>query len=128
MENLEFDVLVNKEHSIDINYKPKCLIRLDNNENNFHNFFDPNEKPRISLQIYIPFKKMEIASLKDGLHIMVGSGYRSSDYQQRLFNDVFAQKLSLLKEQYPNLSDTKLYFDAFEMDLNSALTPFVSCV
>ena len=89
MNELEFDVLINKDNPLKNNYKPNDLVILDNNENNFHNYFDPSNKPSISLSIYDYYKELENASIKDGLHIIVDSGFRSNHYQRHVFITVF---------------------------------------
>lgn len=89
MNSLDFDVLVNKEHPLEhMNYEPDDLIELDDNKNNFHNYVDPKLKPSISLKIYLPFRELEKESIKDGLHLVVDSGYRSREYQIHVFRSV----------------------------------------
>ena len=41
---MNFEILVNKNNLLSKDYKPKLYI-VDDNENNFHNYIDPNLKP-----------------------------------------------------------------------------------
>lgn len=96
---LDVDILVNKDYLLDRLYVPEDLVVTDNNENNFHGFVDPKLKPMISRKILPNFKKLEMASIKEGLHIVVDSGYRSFDYQQKVFNKNLAHNyLETLKK------------------------------
>ena len=84
MKNILFEQIVNKEFPLDKNYLPNDLIITDENENNFHNYLNSNQKPQISASILPFFNKMQEDALKDGLHIIVDSGYRSYEYQAAL--------------------------------------------
>ncbi len=114
MSNLPIDVLVNKEFGINFKYEPNDLVEIDDNVDNFHNYIDPTLKPRISYQIYFPYRKLEKASIIDGHHIVVDSGYRSSQYQEQLYEFVFEQCYEEFKKMYPGVGVSKLYRMAFE--------------
>lgn len=84
---MDFEILVNKENLLDINYEPNDLIETDQNENNFHDFSDPTLKPTISASIYPFFLEMQRDMKELGLNIIIDSGYRSSAYQQRILDE-----------------------------------------
>ena len=50
-------ILVNKDYLLDENFIPDDLVIMDQNENNFHNFFDPSLKPTLSKKYYHIFTK-----------------------------------------------------------------------
>ena len=84
---MDVEVLINKENRLDENYIPDDLVITDNNENNFHNFIDPNHKPMISNKVYPYFLKMKEDALKEGYNIILDSGYRSYEYQKNIWDD-----------------------------------------
>ena len=61
----------------------KYLIFTDENTNNFHHYVDGNEVPRVRSIIMPYFIWMCEDMEKEGLHIIVDSGYRSYSYQQK---------------------------------------------
>ena len=64
MNKVNIDAIINREHRLDRDYVPNDLITLDENENNFHNYFYPELKPSISKVIYDDYKSLEEASIK----------------------------------------------------------------
>ena len=93
---MNIEVLINKENRLDENYIPDDLVITDNNENNFHNFIDPNHKPMISKKVYPYFLKMKEDALKEGYNIILDSGYRSYEYQKNIWDD-YVKKYGLEK-------------------------------
>ena len=93
---MDVEVLINKENRLDENYIPDDLVITDNNENNFHNFIDPNHKPMISKKIYPYFLKMKEDALKEGHNLVLDSGYRSYQYQKNIWDD-YIEKYGLEK-------------------------------
>lgn len=93
---IEFDkniaILVNRENPLDKHYLPDCLIATDENENNFHNYINPNNKPQVSPIVMDDLSKMILAAQKEGLNIVVDSGYRSYEYQQEVWNHNLQEK------------------------------------
>lgn len=89
---MNIEILINKENRLDRDYVPSNLIVTDNNENNFHNFLDPNMKPVICEDIYPYFIQMQDDMKKVGLNIIIDSGYRSYDYQQAIWDNQVATK------------------------------------
>lgn len=93
---IEFDkniaFLVNKENLLDACYLPDNLITTDENENNFHNYVNPNNKPQVSSILINDLNKMIADAKKDGLNIAVDSGYRSYEYQQNLWDYYVKEK------------------------------------
>ena len=89
---MNFEMLINRNHLLDETFIPDDLMITDNNENNFHQFSNPNLKPMISKSIFPYFLKMQQDMKKLGLHIIIDSGYRSYDYQK----DIFQRKIKEL--------------------------------
>ena len=89
----DYTILVNKEHLLSCDYVPENLVITDNNENNFHDYKDPNFKPMISADILPYFEAMQKAAEALGLRkIIVDSGYRPYEYQQVIFDKSVAEK------------------------------------
>lgn len=84
---MNFEILVNKDHLLDSDYIPNDLIITDQNEENFHKYKDPNLKPMIHKTVFEHFLRLQEDALKDGLNIILDSGYRSFDYQQKVFEE-----------------------------------------
>jgi len=118
MERLSIDTLVNKENPLSISYVPSDLIAVDNNEYNFHGYSDPNLKPMVSSQIYIPFLDLEMASVYDGLHITVDSGYRSAQYQRELFMNRFLLNRVDIKAKFPDINPEELDAEAYKLTIS----------
>lgn len=89
---MNFTILVNKDNLLPRSYVPENLIATDNNESNFHKYFDANLKPMICKDIYPFYLKMKQDALKKGINLMVGSGYRSYDYQQVIWEHYVESK------------------------------------
>ena len=89
---MNIEILINKENVLDKNYIPSNLIETDQNENNFHNFVNPTLKPMICKEIYPYFLKMQEDMKRLGLNIIIDSGYRSYDYQQKIWDQNVATK------------------------------------
>ena len=92
MENLNIDVLVNKENPIDIGYVPENIYVIDENENNFHNYVDPTLKPMLRLEVKPYIDKLLDDAHKLGLPLIVDSAYRSGVYQQKVLDSVLKEK------------------------------------
>ena len=86
MEDLNIEILINKENLLPSNYIPKNLIILDNNENNFHNYVDPNLKPMVRADILKDLLNMFKEAQNNGYYIIVDSGYRSYSYQKNILD------------------------------------------
>jgi D-alanyl-D-alanine carboxypeptidase len=112
MNDIEVDALVNKENRLSYKYVPSYLVSVDNNEHNFHEYANPHMKPLISSVIYMPFVDLEYASIKDGLHITVDSGYRSYGEQVGIFRHQYAKAmLQLLSSRVPLKDINRLAFE-----------------
>ena len=81
-------LLVNKTHPLSKNFVPDDLIITDNNESNFHKYVDSSLKPMVSELIYPYFMKMQRDALKENIHIIVDSGYRSYEYQEKVYSSL----------------------------------------
>ena len=81
MNDLDIEILVNKDNLLPSDYIPDKLVILDNNENNFHNYNDPNLKPMIREDILKDLFEMFNAAKEEGYSLIVDSGYRSYNYQ-----------------------------------------------
>ena len=79
-----YEIIVNRNYLLSSSYIPNDLIITDNNENNFHQFINPNLKPMISQSIYSAYLEMKRDMEKLGLYIVLDSGYRSYDYQHQI--------------------------------------------
>ena len=123
MHDLKIDSLVNKENPIDINYIPRDLVAVDDNKNNFHGYLDGKLKPFISLKAYPSFKKMEYESIKDGIHITVDSGYRSGEYQKRIFKKYYDEYLKIIMDENPNIDETMAKRQAYELTVLRVAAP-----
>lgn len=89
----DYTFLVNKDHLLSSDYVPENLVITDDNENNFHDYKDPNFKPMISADILPYFEAMQKAAEALGLRkIIVDSGYRPYEYQQVIFYKSVAEK------------------------------------
>jgi len=89
---MDFTILINKENLLASSFVPTDLITTDDNENNFHNYADPNGKPMISEYIYPFFLKMQEEASLNGIYIIVDSGYRSYQYQQVIWDNSVAKR------------------------------------
>ena len=84
--------LINKNNPIDEDYIPEDLVYTDNNENNFHNYYDPTLKPCVIREVYEFFCKLQESASKEGLSIVIDNGYRSYDYQTLIFDRISEEK------------------------------------
>ena len=80
---MDFEVLVNKDNLLPKSFKPELYV-VDENENNFHKYVDPLEKPRLSIYVKPYLDAMLAAAAFDGNYIIVDSGYRSYEYQEKI--------------------------------------------
>lgn len=84
--NEEIDILINKNNRLDYDYIPTDLISLDDNENNFHDFFDEKLKPSIRKVAYSDYIELICAAKKDNVLIIADSAYRSYQEQINIWN------------------------------------------
>ena len=118
----DYTILVNKKHLLSSDYVPENLVITDNNENNFHNYKDPNLKPMISADILPYFEAMQKAAEALGLRkIIVDSGYRTYAYQKVVYDKYVAEvgeEEARKKVALPGSSEhqTGLAFDIAYMD------------
>ena len=87
MNDLDLEILINKDNPLDSDYVPCNLVILDDNKDNFHQYKNPNLKPMIRGDILPNLSKMFEEARKMGFSIIVDSGYRSYDYQLEILND-----------------------------------------
>lgn len=88
---MNFEILVNKNNLLSKDYKPKLYI-VDNNENNFHNYIDPNLKPELALEIKPYVDNLLKEAWKNDMFIIVDSGYRSYEYQEQVLKSLIEKK------------------------------------
>ncbi len=119
MSNIKFDKIVNKDNLLPPYYVPEDLIITDNNENNFHEYMDPKLKPQISASIYPFFLEMQESAKKDGINIIIDSGYRSYEYQQRVFNKKVEELGYELAFKYAALPGASEHQTGYAFDLAS---------
>lgn len=115
MNELPIDVLVNKDNLLPSDYYPKDLITTDENENNFHKYNDHQLKPMIRRDIYPYVQKMIEDAKREGVEIIVDSGYRSYNYQQKVLDKLIEEvgDAAYQKAALPGASEhqTGLAFD-----------------
>ncbi len=92
MKDLSIDILVNKEHPLDMDYEPKDMYVVDENENNFHQYVDHSVKPMLRKEVKPYIEALIRAALDDGLYLLVDSGYRSSAYQAKVLDKLIKEK------------------------------------
>ncbi len=88
---MNFEILVNKNNLLSKDYKPKLYI-VDDNKNNFHNYIDPNLKPKLALEIKFYVDQLLNDAWKSGMFIIVDSGYRSYEYQEQVLKYLIEKK------------------------------------
>ena len=88
---MNFEILVNKNNLLSKDYKPKLYI-VDDNKNNFHNYIDPNLKPKLALEIKSYVDQLLNDAWKSGMFIIVDSGYRSYEYQEQVLKYLIEKK------------------------------------
>ena len=123
---LDYDILVNKENPLDRDYIPDDLIITDNNENNFHEFNDPNQKPQISKSILPYFIVMQLTALRQGHHIIVDSGYRSYEYQQIIYDKFLKEQGEEYTKKYVALPGTSEHQTGLAFDVGIVSESFGS--
>ena len=82
-------MLVNKEHPLDKDFVPEDLVIYT--EYNGPKI-DPNYKTLVDRETFNAFLEMQEAAKKDGHYIIIDSGYRSYEYQQRVLEDTISKK------------------------------------
>lgn len=92
MDDLSIDVLVNKENMLSIDYIPKNMYIVDNNENNFHNYLIDNIKPMLRIEVKPYIEKLIYDANNNGINIIVDSAFRSGNYQQMILDKVISEK------------------------------------
>ena len=92
MDDLNIDVLVNKENMLSIDYIPKNMYIVDNNENNFHNYLIDNIKPMLRVEVKPYVNALISDAHKLGLPLIVDSAYRSGYYQQMILDKLISEK------------------------------------
>ena len=92
MDDLSIDVLVNKENMLSIDYIPKNMYIVDNNENNFRNYLIDNIKPMLRSEVKPYIEKLIYDANNNGINIIVDSAFRSGNYQQMILDKVISEK------------------------------------
>ena len=92
MDDLSIDVLVNKENMLSIDYIPKNMYIVDNNENNFRNYLIDNIKPMLRMEVKPYIEKLIYDANNNGINIIVDSAFRSGNYQQMILDKVISEK------------------------------------
>lgn len=92
MDDLNIDVLVNKENMLSIDYIPYNLYKIDENENNFHNYVDPTIKPMLRMEVKPYINALISDAHKLGLPLIVDSAFRSGYYQQMILDKLISEK------------------------------------
>lgn len=92
MDDLSIDVLVNKENMLSIDYIPKNMYIVDNNENNFHNYLIDNIKPMLRMEVKPYIEKLIYDANNNGINIIIDSAFRSGNYQQMILDKLIFEK------------------------------------
>lgn len=92
MDDLSIDVLVNKENMLSIDYIPKNMYIVDNNENNFHNYLIDNIKPMLRMELKPYIEKLIYDANNNGINIIIDSAFRSGNYQQMILDKLISEK------------------------------------
>ena len=77
--DLPIDVLVNKNNLLDSSYVPSNLYVVDENENNYLGYLNPNLKPTLRSDLKKYLDEMQKAASFYSADFVVNSGYRSSE-------------------------------------------------
>jgi len=86
---MNYQMLVNKENPLDLNFVPTNLIEYP--EYNGPKI-DPNHKTLVEQTTLNAFWKLKQSAKEDGYDIIIDSGYRSYEYQQRILEKCYAEK------------------------------------
>ena len=92
MDDLSIDVLVNKENMLSIDYIPKNMYIVDNNENNFRNYLIDNIKPMLRIEVKPYIEKLIYDANNNGINIIIDSAFRSGNYQQMILDKLISEK------------------------------------
>ena len=98
---------------LDKSFVPSGLVVTDENENNFHNFVDPNFKPMIKDFVFDYFNFFNESAILDGYNYIIDSGYRSFEYLQAIW-DYNVSKMGLEKTRDKKYGNTTLTFYKLE--------------
>lgn len=109
--------LINKDHPLDEFYVPEDLVFSDNNENNFHNYVDPKQKPCVTREVYTAFCSLQEDALHEGIHIIIDSGYRSFDYQKQIWDYTVMIKGLEHAQKYVALPGTSEHQSGLAIDI-----------
>ena len=111
MDNL---ILINKEFGLNTSFVPDDLIIVDDNENNFHNYIDPNLKPQIKKEVFEHFLEMKREAFDHaGIELLIDSGYRSAEYQRVIWDQNYQKMCHELRMRFPYMKLTDLENRAF---------------
>ncbi len=92
MKDLSIDILVNKEHPLDLSYVPSNMYVVDENENNFHNYIDASVKPMLRMEVKPFIEALLEDAHKEKLPLIIDSAYRSSSYQAKILENLIKEK------------------------------------
>ena len=86
---MDYSILVNKDNLLPRDYVPEGLVEIHEPTGSK---LDKTYINRLNIEAYKAFKQMQAAALKEGYEIFVDSSYRTYEYQERVFNNVAAEK------------------------------------
>jgi len=86
---MDYKILINKENLLPNDYVPETLIEV---HEPMGSKIDPTYINRIDKEVYLHFKEMQQAALKEGYEIFIDSSFRSYEYQERVFNKTALEK------------------------------------
>lgn len=82
---MNYQILVNKENPLSKEFVPKNLIAINEEASET---LDKNHIISLEKETYNAFKQMQNEALKNNVYIYVDSGYRSYEYQQKIYNNI----------------------------------------
>ena len=86
---MDYKILINKENLLPNDYVPETLIEV---HEPMGSKIDLTYINRIDKEVYLHFKEMQQAALKEGYEIFIDSSFRSYEYQERVFNKTALEK------------------------------------
>lgn len=94
INNKDFTYLVNKENPLKPNFVPDDIVTVEIEDKKIEKIVNFSSKSMISKSILPYFKQMAEDALKDGMIMIIDSGYRSYEMQQKVW-DMFIEKVGL---------------------------------
>jgi len=118
-DNMSYDLLVNKQNKLPATFVPENLVIVDDNENNFRGYHDAEKKPMVEKRVLNAFLKMQAAAKQSGYELIIIDGYRSFDYQGKIFENYAEKKGMDYANQYVALPGTSEHQTGLAIDIGA---------